>query len=99
MPAVLTVVTDWQDLYNQLGAFGNGPAGGIGEDGLKTVGIENPPAANFNVDSENAARGMAIGRLVHDFQDMTCDFVFVHSSTSFPELQLAGGHNSSLGAS
>ena len=99
MPAILTVMADRQDLYNQLGAFGDSPAGGIGEDALQAIGIEDPATANFNVDSEDAVGGMPIGRLIHDFQDVIRNFAFVHARTSFPELQLAGRHNSSLSVS
>jgi hypothetical protein len=82
MPAILAVMTNGQNLYDKLRAFGDGAASGRGEGGLQAVGIENAAAANFNLEPKDAADGTLIGHLVHNFQDVIRDFVFVHGLTS-----------------
>jgi hypothetical protein len=83
VPTILAMMPNGQNSYDELRALGDGAASGLGESDLQAVGIEDAATANFKVETENAAYRTLIRRLVHDFQDVISDFVFVHTPTSF----------------
>jgi hypothetical protein len=87
MAAVLTVVPDREDLDKKLRTLCNRASRNLGENMLQAGGIENPTPADFKVNAQNPAGGVAMCRLVHCCHYVICDFAFVHA----PPRQMMNG--------
>jgi hypothetical protein len=73
------MVTDREDLHEQVCALSDRSARDLGKNVLQTVKVEDPAAADFNVNAHNSIGGVSIGSLVHHCKNVICDFVLIHA--------------------
>lgn len=73
------MMADGENLHKEPRTFGDRAARGIGENDTEKIRIEDPTAAYLKVNCHNVVGSIPVGCLVHNRQDVICDFALVHT--------------------
>jgi hypothetical protein len=79
MAAILTMMTDGQDVYAEPCTFGHGTPGRLVKRVEQALHVEGTAAAYGKVNGQNSARSNPVGGLVNDLQNVSREFMLVHT--------------------